>query len=72
MPAPELHVVETRGDPVGSVGIPGEEDVLGQFAWTESDVILPFAIRERDAVVRVRQVLPRDSCSVTVAELRRG
>ena len=59
----ELDGIETRGDPGGSVGVTGEEDVLGQFAWTETDVVLPFSGRDRDpaiqrgfdAVVRVRQ-----------------
>src|SRR4026208_350176 len=45
------------------VGVAGEEDVLGQFAWTETDVVLPFSGWDRDpaihggfgAVVRVRQ-----------------
>ena len=60
----ELDGFEARGDPGGSVGVTGEEDVLGQFTWTESDVVLPFsgwdrdpAIRGFDAVVRVRQDL---------------
>ena len=44
----------------GPIGVAGEEDVLGQFAWAESDVVLPFADRERDAVVRSRQdLIPR-------------
>ncbi len=59
----ELDGFEARGDPCGPIGITGEEDVLGQFAWTESDVVLPFAgwdrnstIREGfDAGIRVRQ-----------------
>jgi hypothetical protein len=59
----ELDRFEARGNPSGSIGITGEEDVLGQFTWTESDVVLPFsgwdrnsAIREGfDAVIRVRQ-----------------
>ena len=49
----------------GPIGVTGEEDVLGQFAWTESDVVLPFSGWDRDpairrafdAVVRVRQDL---------------
>ena len=53
----ELDRVETRGDPGGSVGVTGEEDVLGQFSRSESDVVLPFSNRECDAVIRVRQDL---------------
>ena len=58
----ELDGFEARGDPGRSIGVTGEEDVLGQFAWAEFDVVLPFsgsdrdpAIRVYDAVVRVRQ-----------------
>jgi hypothetical protein len=58
-----LDGIEPRGDPVRSIGVTGEEDVLGQFAWTEPDVVLPFSDGDRDpailggfdAVVRVRQ-----------------
>ena len=39
----ELDGFEARGDPGGSIGVTGEEDVLGQFAWTEFDVVLPFS-----------------------------
>ena len=54
---------EARSDAGGSIGVTGEEDVLGQFPWAESDVVLPFAGWDRDpairrvfdAVVRVRQ-----------------
>ena len=59
----ELDGFEARGDPGGPIGVTGEEDVLGQFTWTESDVVLPFSGWDRDpairgafdAVVRVRQ-----------------
>ena len=59
----ELDRVESRCDACSPVLVTREEDVLGQFARTEIDVVLPFsggdrnsAIREGfDAVVRVRQ-----------------
>ena len=44
--------IETGGDPGGPVRVTGEEDVLGQLSWTESDVILPFSDRDRDPAVR--------------------
>ena len=50
-----LDGLEAGGDPCGPILVAGEEDVLGQLAWPEADVVLPFARRERDAVVRVRQ-----------------
>src|SRR5262245_43276240 len=55
MPALELDVVEQPGDPGGSVWVAGEEEVLGQFAGAEIDVVLPLPNGERDAVIRVRQ-----------------
>src|SRR6185436_1764495 len=59
----ELDRIEARGDPWRPVLVPGEEDVLGQFARSESDVVLPFTFWDRDpavsrrldAGVRVRQ-----------------
>ena len=59
----ELDVVEARRDAGGSVLVAGEEDVFGEFAGSESDVVLPFAGGDRDpavhgsvhAGVRVRQ-----------------
>ena len=54
----ELDRVETRGDPGGPIWVTGEEDVLGQLAGAECDVVLPFPDRECDAVVRVRQDRP--------------
>src|SRR3989304_4697673 len=45
VPLPQLDALEARGDALGAVGVTGEEDVLGQFPWSECDVILPFAIR---------------------------
>ena len=48
----ELDGIEARGDPGGSVGVAGEEDVLGQFSWAESDVVLPFSRRDRDPAIR--------------------
>ena len=53
----ELDVVEARGDPGGPIGVPGEEDVLGQFTRSESDVVLPFSCGEGYAGIRVRQDL---------------
>ena len=61
----ELDGFEARGDPGGSVGVTGEEDVLGQFAWTEvrcGTAVLRLGPRCGDhgcfdAVVRVRQDL---------------
>ena len=59
----ELDGFEARGDPGRPIGVAGEEDVLGQFTWTESDVVLPFSGWDRDpaiqrgfdAGIRVRQ-----------------
>ena len=61
----ELDGFEARGDPGGPIWVTGEEDVLGQFTWTEPDVVLPFSGGDRDpairsafdAVIRVRQDL---------------
>ena len=44
MPVLHLDRVEARSDPGGPVRVTGEEDVLGQVAWTESDVVLPFSV----------------------------
>ena len=55
VPALELDVVEQPGDLGGAVGVAGEEEVLGQLAGAEIDVVLPLPVGERDAVVRVRQ-----------------
>jgi len=71
----ELDGFEARGDPVSAVGVTREEDVLGQFAWPESDVVLPFTVRDRnpairwvfDAVVRVRQDLSPRSVAASLA-----
>ena len=58
----ELDGVEARGDPGGSIGVTGEEDVLGQFAWTESDVVLPFSGWDRDPAIRgFRRGCPRSA-----------
>ena len=51
MPVLELDRVEARGDTGGPVRIAGEEDVLGQFAWAETDVVLPFSGRDRNAAI---------------------
>ena len=77
----QLDRVEARRDPGGPVRVTGEEDVLGQLAWAESDVVLPFAGRDRDAAipgvfdagVRVRQdlSLAQVRCSAG-AKLGRG
>jgi hypothetical protein len=77
----ELDRIEARADPGGSVGITGEEDVLGQFAWTETDVVLPLsewgrypAIPEAiDAGFRVRQNrIPLSDGCFAGAKLGRG
>jgi hypothetical protein len=73
----ELDGVEARADPRGPIGVAGEEDVLGQFTWAESDVVLPVPFWDGDAPVpglfdagiRVRQVL---SSSVWRASLERN
>ena len=57
MPVLELDAVQSCGDPWGAVWIAGEEDVLGQFAGTEPDVVLPLPHGKRDAGIRVRQNL---------------
>ena len=46
-----LDVGQPRGDAVDAVRVAGEEDVLGQLAWSECDVVLPFAVGKRDAGV---------------------
>src|SRR3970040_1367743 len=51
----QLDRVEAGRDLGGSVGVAGEEDVLGQLSGAEIDVVLPFTDGERDAVVRDRQ-----------------
>jgi hypothetical protein len=50
-----LDGIEARGDASRAVLVTGEEDVLGQIARAESDVVLPFSRWERDAGVRARQ-----------------
>ena len=57
MPALELDGVEASRDARSPVGVAGEEDVLGQFARSEPDVVLPFADRQGNAGIRVRQDL---------------
>ncbi len=47
-----LDVGQPRGDALDAILVAGEEDVLGQFAWSECDVVLPFAVGKRDAGVR--------------------
>ena len=44
--------IEARGDAGGPVLVAGEQDVLGEFAGSESDVVLPFAGGDRDPAVR--------------------
>ena len=39
----ELDGFEARCDAGCPFRVTGEEDVLGQFTWTESDVVLPFS-----------------------------
>ena len=48
----ELDGFEARCDAGGSIGVTGEEDVLGQLTWTEPDVVLPFSGRDRDPAIR--------------------
>src|SRR5204863_9576257 len=48
---------ETVGYPGRAIWVTGEEDVLGQFTRSESDVVLPFSDREGYAGIRVRQDL---------------
>ena len=57
MAVAELDLVEVRGDPLDPILGPGEEDVVGELARAQPDVILPFAGLDRDAGVRVRQEL---------------
>ena len=57
MPVLELDGIETCGNTRCPIGVAGEEDVLGQLAGAESDVVLPFSHGECDAVIRVRQDL---------------
>ena len=39
----ELDGFEARCDAGCPIRVAGEEDVLGQFTWTESYVVLPFS-----------------------------
>ncbi len=50
---PVLHLdrVEARGDPGGPILVTGEEDVLGQVARAESDVVLPVPFGDRDPAI---------------------
>ena len=48
----QLDGIEARCDAGGSVGVTGEEDVLGQFSGAESDVVLPFTGGDRDPAIR--------------------
>jgi hypothetical protein len=71
----QLDGIEARCDAAGSLGVTGEEDVLGQFTWTESDVVLPFSGWDRDpaiqrgfdAGIRVRQDRSLDRVAVPQA-----
>ena len=81
MPSFELDVVEQPADPGRSIWVTGEEDVLGQFAWTETDVVLPFSEWGRnpaipeviDAGFRVRQNrFPHSDGCFAGAKLGRG
>ena len=51
------------GDPLDAVLVAGEEDVVGQLARAEPDVVLPLTGGDCDAGIRVRQ--GPCSCSLT-------
>ena len=81
MPMLQLDRIESRRDSGGSVGVTGEEDVLGQVARAESDVVLPFSGWDRDpairrafdAGIRVRQDRSsRSGCCSARTKLGRG
>ena len=63
MPSLELDRFEARGDQRRSIGITGEEDVLGQFARPEFDVVLPFSGADRDPAIWVYDAVTRTSNS---------
>jgi len=67
-----LDVCQARSDALDPILVAGEEDVLGQLAWSEADVVLPFAIRKRDAGIRVRQGLSSMHMLSVGAQLRGG
>jgi hypothetical protein len=56
---PHLDVGQPLGDAVDAVRVAREEDVLGQLAGSERDVVLAFAFGKRDAGVRVVQAWVR-------------
>ena len=68
----DLDVVEASGDPGGAIRVTGEEDVLGQFTRSESDVVLPFSDREGYAGIRVRQTSTLTLACFAGAKLGRG
>ena len=76
----ELDGFEARGDPGGPIWVTGEEDVLGQFTWTESDVVLPFSGWDRDPAIqgfrrggpRSARPIPRSGGCFAGAKLGRG
>jgi len=55
MTALDFEVTEERSDAVDSVGIAGEQDVLGDLSRREIDVVLALGVREGDAGIRARQ-----------------
>ena len=57
MAVPELDAVEQGGHAVDAVLVAGEEDVVGQLAWSEADVVLPVAGGDRDPGIHGRQRL---------------
>ena len=52
-----LDGIEARCDSLDAILVAGEEDVVRELTGSQPDVVLPLAGGNRDAFVRVRQVL---------------
>ena len=58
-------------DAIDAILVAGEEDVVGQLAWAEADVVLPVAGRDRDSGIHARQRLaPRAQSRSSGVHLR--
>ncbi len=64
--------VSRCGDALDAILVAGEEDVLGQLAWSERDVVLPFGVGKRDAGVGVVQAWVRPAPHLVVVRQGRS